>query len=94
MSIQSQITRITSARDRSFQALSSKGISVPAGPTIDDLPGVIESITTKSAATYTPSAATQTIPSGVYLSGVQTIEPIPISVSEHRLILPEGLISV
>lgn len=51
-------------------------------------------LSTASASTYTPSAATQTIPSGVYLTGAQTIEPIPIGVDNHRLILPEGLISV
>lgn len=51
-------------------------------------------IPSKAAASYTPSASTQTIPSGVYLTGTQTINPIPISVDNHRLILPEGLISV
>lgn len=52
------------------------------------------SLTTKAAASYTPSASTQTIPSGVFLTGVQTINPIPIGVDNHRLILPEGLIGV
>ena len=47
-----------------------------------------------AASSYTPSASTQTIPSGVFLTGVQTINPIPIGVDNHRLILPEGLISV
>lgn len=51
-------------------------------------------VATLSAATYTPSASTQSIPSGVYLAGDQIIEPIPIAVDNHRLILPEGLISV
>ena len=51
-------------------------------------------IITLAATTYTPSSATQTIPSGVYLTGVQTIEPVPISVVEHRLVMPEGLIGV
>ena len=77
MSIQSQITRITTARDRSFQALSSKGISVPAGPTIDDLPSVIESISTKSAATIVPSTTDYTIASGYFLTGAQTIKGDP-----------------
>ena len=196
MSVQNQIIRIITARDSSFAALQSKGISVPANPTIEDLPGTIAAIQTRSsddlsasgsiitvpsgyyatsaskaissgeiyvqninfnnyppigtitlnsetgnihiardkylgtligkvstagyvntstigtgeltlnsistdyqlptasASTYTPSSTTQTIPSGVYLTGVQTIEPIPISVDNHRLILPEGLISV
>lgn len=51
-------------------------------------------ITIASASSYTPSAATQTIPSGIYLSGVQTIEPIPIAVDNNRLIVPEGYIGV
>ena len=55
---------------------------------------VTGNIVSKAAATYTPSASTQSIPSGVYLAGAQTIAPIPISVDNHRLILPEGLISV
>ena len=52
------------------------------------------SLTTRAATSYTPSASTQTIPSGVYLTGAQTIQPIPIGVDNHRLILPEGLIGV
>ena len=51
-------------------------------------------LSTQSAATYTPSSATQTIPSGIYLTGVQTIEPVPIGVIDHRLVMPEGLIGV
>lgn len=51
-------------------------------------------LSTASASTYTPSSTTQTIPSGVYLTGVQTIEPIPIAVDNHRLIVPEGYIGV
>ncbi len=51
-------------------------------------------LSTLSATTYTPSSVTQTIAAGVYLTGSQTIEPIPIGVIEHRLILPEGLIGV
>lgn len=57
----------------------------------ESITGIINEL---SATTYTPSASTQTIPSGVYLSGDQTIAPIPISVDNHRLILPEGLIIV
>ena len=34
-------------------------------------------IVSKAAATYTPSSTTQTIPSGVYLAGAQTISAIP-----------------
>ena len=35
------------------------------------------SVTSKAAATYTPSANAQTIPAGQFLAGDQTIEAIP-----------------
>lgn len=38
---------------------------------------VTQSITTKAAATYTPGDSAQTIASGQYLSGVQTISAVP-----------------
>lgn len=44
MSIQSEINRIVSARDSSFTAVAEKGVTVPSGSTIDDLPGLIEEI--------------------------------------------------
>lgn len=57
----------------------------------ESITGTIVSL---SSNTYTPSASTQTIAAGVYLTGEQIIEPIPIAVDNHRLILPEGLISI
>lgn len=47
------------------------------------------SVTTKSAHTYTPTTSAQTIASGQYLTGAQTINPIP---SEY--IIPSGSISI
>lgn len=44
MSIQSEITRITQMRDASLTAVSGKGVSVPSGSTIDDLPDLIDLI--------------------------------------------------
>lgn len=44
MSIQSEITRITNKRDASFAAVSAKGVTVPSGSTIDDLPDLIAQI--------------------------------------------------
>ena len=44
MSIQSEITRITNKRDASFVAVANKGVTVPAGSTIDDLPDLIDAI--------------------------------------------------
>lgn len=46
MSIQSELTRIQNKRDLSFQEVANKGVTVPAGSTIDDLPGLISSIET------------------------------------------------
>lgn len=44
MSIQSEITRITQMRDASLTAVSGKGVTVPSGSTIDDLPDLIDLI--------------------------------------------------
>lgn len=46
MSIQSEITRILAKRDESFEAVEGKGVTVPAGSTIDDLPDLIALIPT------------------------------------------------
>lgn len=44
MSISSEITRITNARDNSFTSVGNKGVTVPTGSQIDDLPGLIDDI--------------------------------------------------
>ena len=44
MSISSEITRIQNKRDLSFAEVANKGVTVPAGSTIDDLPGLIAQI--------------------------------------------------
>ena len=61
MSIQSEITRITSARDSSFTAVGEKGVTVPAGSSIDDLPTLIRSIQT--GGDYVSYAETQSLSS-------------------------------
>lgn len=48
--------------------------SIPLGYTIGG--AITQNITTKSAQTYQPSTTTQTITSGQYLSGNQTIAPV------------------
>ncbi len=48
MSIQSQIDRIIGFRDDSFDAVASKGVTVPTNATIDDLPDLIMAIPTGS----------------------------------------------
>ena len=44
MSIQSEINRIVSSRDQSFQSVRNKGVVVPNNAIIDDLPGYIDLI--------------------------------------------------
>lgn len=46
MSIASQITRITNIRDASFTAVANKGVTVPSGSTLEDLPDLIALIET------------------------------------------------
>jgi len=45
MSISSEITRITTARDNAFNALEDKGVTVASNSTIDDMATYIQSIT-------------------------------------------------
>ena len=61
MSIQSEITRITSARESSFTAVEEKGVTVPTNSTIDDLPGLIRSI--QVGGDYVSYAETQSLTS-------------------------------
>lgn len=44
MSIQSEITRITNKRDQALTKVASKGVTVPSGSTMDDLPDLIDLI--------------------------------------------------
>lgn len=44
MSITSEITRITNARNDSLTSVGNKGVTVPSGSTIDDLSGLIDQI--------------------------------------------------
>lgn len=46
MSIQSEINRIIGFRDASLQAVAAKGVTVPSGSAIDDLPSLIAQIST------------------------------------------------
>lgn len=68
--------------DSGYDGLSSVGVSVGAiSPTY-----VGSGVTRKAAASYTPSTSTQTIAANQYLTGAQTINPIP---SEY--IIPSGV---
>ena len=44
MSIQSEITRLTNKRNQSLTKVASKGVTVPSGSTMDDLPDLIDLI--------------------------------------------------
>ena len=46
MSISSEIARIEAARDDAFDEIVAKGVTVPAGSTLDDLPALIRAIPT------------------------------------------------
>ena len=52
MSISSEITRITNKRNQSLTAVGNKGVIVPSGSTIDDLPGLINQILTYDDYTF------------------------------------------
>lgn len=51
---------------------------------------VTGSIQSRSAQTITPNNNTQTIPSGVYLSGVQTINPVP---TQEKTVTSNGVVT-
>ena len=64
MSIQSEINRITGFRNSSLSAVSDKGVVVPNGSAIDDLPELIQRIPAYSAVSgYDPANGTITISS-------------------------------
>lgn len=52
MSIQSEINRIISFRNDSFNAINEKGVTVSSGAIIDDLPGYIRQIVAASEIPY------------------------------------------
>ena len=89
-------SKSASPSEAQVEVTPDNGYDAMTKVTISAIPSdyVGSAIATKAAATYTPSSATQTISAGIYLTGVQTIEPIPIAVDNHRLIVPEGYIGV
>ena len=81
MSIQSEINRITDARDDSFDAVAAKGVTVPTGSTIDDLPTLIGQIQTGGGGSVTvnPLSVTQ---NGTYTAPTGTAySPVTVNVS-------------
>lgn len=53
MSIQNQIDRIINKRNQALTKVASKGVTVPSGSTIDDLPGLIDLIDVLNTFTVT-----------------------------------------
>ena len=66
MSISSEITRITNAKNAIASAISSKGVIVPSGAKIDDMPALIDDI---SGGNYQSKSVTYTS------NGTATITP-------------------
>ena len=59
--------------DNLADAIAGKLNSVAAPLTLDQMTSAVSNITTKVAATITPSTTNQTIVAGTYLTGTQTI---------------------
>lgn len=62
MSIQSEINRIIGFRDASLQAVAAKGVTVPQGAAIDDLPTLIAQIPSGGGTSLNFSVVGGTIP--------------------------------
>lgn len=73
MSIATEISRLTTLRNNIRTKLIALGIISDNSADLEDCYTAINEITAKSAATYTPTTSSQTISSGQYLSGAQTI---------------------
>ena len=73
MSIPNEITRLSDARDTIRTKFISLGIAT-VNDKLDDLASAASGITIQAAQTYTPGITDQTIASGQYLSGAQTIK--------------------
>lgn len=71
------ITATASASQNVMPTVSAGYVSSGTAGTVTVSGSVTEQLTTKAAATYTPSTSTQTIAAGQYLTGAQTINPIP-----------------
>lgn len=83
------ITASVSATKSVTPTVSAGYVSSGTAGTITVSGSNTQQLATKAAATYTPTTSTQTIASGQYLTGAQTINPIP---SEY--IIPSGSISI
>jgi len=74
MSIASEITRLTSLRDRLRTKLRSWSVLFSQSADLEDCVDFLENaVTTKSATTYTPTTVDQTIAPGTYIADTQTI---------------------
>ena len=74
MSIATEISRLTTLRDNIRTKLIALGVFNNSSADLEDCYDAINGITAKSATTYTPTTSDQTISSGQYLSGAQTVK--------------------
>lgn len=91
MAISTEISRLTTLRNSIRSKLISLGILSSSASTadLDDCNTALSSVTSLAATSYTPTTTAQTILSGQYLSGDQTIAAIP---SEY--IIPDGSVAI
>ena len=89
MAISNQIQRLTTLRNNIRTKLINLGIlpAASTSATLSECYNVLSSVTGLGASSYTPTTVSQVIPSGRYLSGVQTINAIP-----SAYIIPSGTV--
>ena len=87
MAISNQISRLTTLRNSIRTKLIGLGIlpAASSSATLSECYSVLSNVIGLGASSYTPTTTTQTIPSGRYLSGAQTINAIP-----SAYIIPSG----
>jgi len=73
MSVSSEISRLTGLRNSIRTKLIALGVISDSSADLEDCYDGIDGITAKSSQTYTPGTTNQTISSGQYLTGTQTI---------------------
>lgn len=86
MSVSSEVSRLTTLRNSIRTKLIALGVISDTSADLEDCYTGINSITAKSATTYNSSSSDQTISSGQYLSGAQTIKAVLASgISEGNI---------
>lgn len=79
MSIATQLSRLTTLRNNIRTKLISLGIISNSSANLQACYNGLNAVTAKNATTYNTSSSDQTISSGQYLTGAQTIKAVTIS---------------